>query len=277
MSNARTTTVFALLLAVGACSSGPPAPPALGYGEGPEEELTYVRADTTLITASMMGQSMEIEQRGEMTLAVAMSNTPEGADVRMSVVDLSGRITQPMGAPMTIDESAVDGDLVFSLDRRGRATVESLPNVELESSQMVSGSALAHGFFPRMPGSAMDGGASWVDTLSYEGEDAAGLRREESITTYTVEGPAVFDGMSVLRIGLTGTSTLSNEFEMGGMALSQSSEVEFEGHVLWDHQRGLMLEHVQRSTGAGQVNVPIAPVPLPIEIDSRQVTRLGGS
>lgn len=205
-----------------------------------------------------------------------MTNVSDGVDLRVSVVDLDGRISQPLGAPLSVDESSVDGDFVFALDRRGRATITTLPNVDIEASQMVSGSALAQGLFPRLPGTAMDPGGSWVDTLSFDGEDAAGLRTEETITTYTVEGPAVFEGRSVLRIGLTGTTQLANQFEMGGMQLSQESEVEFDGHVIWDHQRGMVLEHVRRARGSGEVDVPVAPVPLPIRIESTQVTRLGG-
>lgn len=276
MSKRRMLLGSAVLLAASACGGGPPSPPGLAYGSGPDGDFTYVRADTTHITASMMGQSMAIEQQAEMTLAVAMANVSDGTDVRMSIVDLDGRISQPLGAPISVDEGSVSGDVVFTLDRRGRATTTSLPEVALEASQMVSGSALAQGFFPRMPGIAMDVGGSWVDTLTFDGEDAGGHRTEETITTYTIEGPAVFDGQSVLRIGLRGTTTLQSEFDMGGMALAQDSELEFDGHVIWDHQRGVMLEHVRESRGSGEVDVPVAPVPLPIRIESKQVIRMGG-
>ncbi|MEM7417807.1 MAG: hypothetical protein AAF389_20120 [Gemmatimonadota bacterium] len=273
--NRRQTLLVAAALAFASCGGGTPEPPALEYGHGPESELTYVRGDTTIVSLSMMGQSLEIEQRGVMSLGVTMSNTAAGADVRMSVLDLDASISNPMGAPMSFDETTVDGDVVFSLDRRGDATVESLPTVSLEASQMVSATALANGFFPGLPGGAPSPGESWVDTLTYESVDASGLRSaEESITTYTIVGPDTFEGRAVLRIELSGTSSLSNEFDMQGMSLSQESDVEVEGHLLWDHQRGVMVERVQNSSGSGRVSG--APVPLPIEIESRQVTRLGG-
>lgn len=273
--NRRHSLLVAAAVAFTSCGGGPPAPPALEYGHGPEGELTYVRGDTTLVSLSMMGQSLEIEQRGVMTLAVTMANTATGADVRMSVTDLDASISNPMGAPMTVDESSVDGTLVFSLDRRGDATVESLPTVGIEASQMVSATSLANAFFPGLPGQALTAGESWVDTVSYEGKDPSGLRSaEESIVTYTVVGPDTYEGRAVLRISFEGTSTVSNDFDMQGMSLSQESEAELQGHVLWDHQRGVMVERVQSSAGSGRVSG--APVPLPIEVESRQVTRLGG-
>lgn len=263
------------ILAVG-CGGGTPTPPALAYGGAGDQDLTYLRADTSMISLSMMGQSMDVSQRGEMTLQVGMSRTSAGTDVTMSVTSLQASIAQPMGGPIRVDESAVEGSLMFTLDRRGGATVNALPDVDLEAAQLFSGLSMAHTFFPRLPGRAFDIGGSWVDTLTFEGDDGAGYRSETSITTYTVEGEDTFDGRPVLRIGLTGSSTLMNEFEMGGMALSQESDVEYNGHVLWDLRNGVMVEHVRTATGSGEVNVPIAPVPLPIEVEVKQVSRLGG-
>ena len=65
---------------------------------------------------------------------------------------LVATLTQPMGAPVQVDEGYVTGPLLFSLDRQGNATVTGQPEVRAEASQMVSGLDLAHGFFPGLPG-----------------------------------------------------------------------------------------------------------------------------
>lgn len=265
-----------LLVLTAACSGGPPAPPSLQYGDHSVASLTYEHADTTDVSVSMMGQSLTIGQSGSATLGVLLEDAPDGIGVVLSVRSLAATISQPMGAPLRVDESSVSGDLVFSMDRRGRTTVSSLPDVDMEAAQLISGLSLAHSFFPGLPGRAVVPGDSWVDTIDYSADDAGADRSEFSITTYTVEGPVMVDGRQLLRIGLSGTTSLESDFDMGGMAITQASDVDFDGHVLWDLQRGVMFEHVRTATGSGTVSVPVVPQALPIEITSTQRTRLGG-
>lgn len=272
----RFLSVSVLALAVG-CAGGPPGPPSLQYGDHAMTSLSYEHGDTTNVSVSMMGQNLSIGQSGVAVFDVALSDAPDGVGVVMSVRSLDATLSQPMGAPMRVDEGSVSGDVVFALDRRGASSVSSVPEVQAEASQMVSGHSLAHAFFPGLPGRGVVPGDSWVDTVQYSANNGGAERTEMSVTTYTVEGPVTMAGRQLMRIGLQGTTSLEMAFDMAGMSISQESDLEMEGHVLWDLQRGIMFEQYRHSTGSGSVRVPVVPQALPVEITSTQRSRLGGS
>jgi hypothetical protein len=240
-----------------ACGGAPPSPPALAYGEGPGGDVAYDFADTTEIDVSVMGQSLQLSQRGVATYDVSVVNTSAGVDVVMTVRALDATLSQPMGAPVRVDESALT----------------ATPTVADEASQMVSGLSLAHGFFPRLPGRAALPGDSWVDTVSWSGREGPGVRSERAVLHYTVVGDTVVDGRSLLMISLTGQTTVTNELVIAGMAVSQRSDLEVEGHVLWDFRGGTLFEQVRRASGRGEVSVPMAPGPLPIRVRTTQKAR----
>jgi hypothetical protein len=261
-------------LLAASCGGAPPAPPALAYGAGPGADLTYDFADTTEVDVSVMGQSMQLSQRGVATYDVSLVNTTVGVDVVLNVRTLDATLSQPMGAPVRVDQSAVRGALEFSLDRIGGVTLTSTPSVADEASQMVSGLSLAHGFFPRLPGRAALPGDTWVDTVSWSGAEGPGARSERSVLNYTVRGDTVVDGRALLMISVAGETTVTNELAIAGMSVGQRSELEVEGHVLWDLQSNTLYEQVRHASGPGQVSVPIAPAPLPIRVRSTQRARV---
>jgi len=271
----RILSTLVLVAAMGACSSGPPGPPSLAYGDQGVNTLMYQHGDTTNVSLSVMGQSMDVTQAGVALYGVALSSADGGVGVTISVQELDATISQPMGAPIRIDQGDVDGDLVFTMDRTGTTlNVTERPSVTDEASQMVSGLALSHTFFPGLPGRAASVGESWVDTVAFEGEDGPGVRSETSILTYTVVGDTLVDGRALLNISMEGTALSEQDLEMGGMAIHQESEVAIEGYVLWDFQAGVMFELYRRSTGSGTVALPIMPTPIPMEVVSTQRTRL---
>lgn len=249
-----------------ACAGGPPVPPSLEYGPAGAGDLTYAYASETSVSVSMMGQSMSLTQEGTATYDVGLTSSAQGMNVRLTVAELDATISNPMGAPLTIDESAIDGALVFSLDRTGNAVVTSEPDVAVEASQMFSGLSLANGFFPGLPGRAVVPGDQWTDTVSYEGN--------ESVFTYTVAGDTVVDGRSLLVIDLDGTTESEFEVDVQGMAVTQSSELSVEGRVLWDYQASIMFEVQRTAEGQGTVRIPMAPGPLPIRVESTERARV---
>ena len=271
--DARHVRLAFLLVGLSACAAGVPT---LEYGMPSPDNVRYAFADTTTVGVSMMGQTMEIGQRATAEYAVAFSPAPAGVNVTMSLSDLSGEITQPMGAPLRVDESAVEGVLVFSLDRHGNAVVAETPEVELTASQMVSGLSLAHSFFPGLPAASVVPGDSWVDTVTYEGEEGPGDRSESAVVRYTVVGDTVVAGRPLLRLDLEGTSSSTAEVAVAGMTVRQASELQTEGYVLWDPQAGLMVERYTEATGRGSAAVPVAPDPIPIRIRTRRHVRLLG-
>lgn len=267
----RLPTLLLLTFPAAACAG---AAPALEYGVPSPDEVRYVSDDTTSVRVSVMGQRMEMSQRATADYAVVFSPAPSGVNVTMSLTALDGVLTQPMGGPVQVDEGEVEGVLVFSLDREGNAVVTETPSVAVRASQMVSGLALAHGFFPGLPGRSAGVGDAWVDTVTFQGPEGAGTRSETSVLSYRVQGDTVVAGRRLLRLDVEGTTSSSAELAIAGMSVSQSSELETEGFVLWDPEAGLMVERHTSSTGRGTATVPVAPDPLPIRIDARQHVRL---
>jgi hypothetical protein len=273
----RILTALLFCFSLAACGGGPPGPPTLAYGSQATNELTYQHGDTTAVSISIMGQSMEVSQSGVATYAVGFSAAPDGVGVTMSLQDLEASITQPMGAPIQLDESGVQGDLTFIMGRTGNTvSIGETPAVTDETSQMVSGLSLAYTFFPGLPGMGAMMGDSWVDTVSFEGEDGPGMRSETSVLTYVVEGDTVVAGRALLRISFSGTSSSEQDLEMGGMAIHQESEAEVLGYVLWDHNESILFERYRVATGSGTLSLPIMPTAIPMDVVSTQHTRLEG-
>jgi len=239
--------------------------------------VIYDYEDNTVVSISFMGQSMEMSQEGVAAYAVTFSPDSDGVLVTLTVEDMDASINQPMGAPIRIDESDVDGALVFALDRMGNPSLRERPDVADGASQMVSGLDLSHTLFPGLPGRGVAVGDSWVDTVTYEGEEGPGRRSADAVLHYLAVGDTTVSGRSLLLISVEGTSATTADFEAEGMVVSQASEVDIEGHVLWDAQAGLMFEHVTRARGRGNVEVPVAPAPMPIDIESVRTVRLQGS
>lgn len=261
---------LAPMVVLSACGGGP-AP--LAYGLPAETSVTYAFGDTTRVSVDAMGQTMQLAMRGDADYGVTFARADDGVAVTLTVQRLAATVDVPMGSPVQVTESAVDGTLAFTLDRRGRATVTSTPEVEPAASQMISGLTMAHTFFPRLPGRVVAAGDRWTDTVSYS-EQGELATDENTVLDYVVTGDTVVDGRALTRIDFTGTSTLSNSMNMGGMAVSQTSTVEVQGYTLWDARAGIMYEMASSGRGRGTVRVPIAPVPLPIEVASTQRTRL---
>jgi hypothetical protein len=249
----------------------------LAYEAESTSSVVYDYEDHTVVSVSFMGQSMEMSQEGVADYAMTFEPVAEGVLVTLTVEDMDASINQPMGAPIRIDESDVEGALVFALDRRGNPSLMERPVVADGASQMVSALDLAHTLFPGLPGRAVAVGDSWVDTVTYEGEEGPGRRSANAVLHYSALGDTVVSGRSLLMISVEGTSATTADFEAAGMVISQASEVDIEGHVLWDAQAGLMFEHVTRAKGRGNVEVPVAPAPMPIDIESVRAVRLQGS
>lgn len=255
-------------------SCGPPSPPALAYAVPTTPEVRYEIADTSVVHVSIMGQNLELRQAGVGSYAVVFGPSDAGVSVSLTVEDLAATIRPPMGDPLVIDEGDVRGDLVYTLDRRGGATVSSTPRVEDNAIGMVSGLSLAHTFFPRLPGRPIAAGESWIDTVSFEGREGSGGRSETWALRHTIVGDTVVAGRPLLAISVTGTGDSTNDVVVSGMSVSQVSTLDLVGHVLWDYQRGLMVESVRTVSGTGTASVSIAPAPLPIRMEATQRARL---
>ena len=270
---ARISLWSAIAATVAACGGGPPSPPALAYRLPAETDVTYAVNDTVTVGIEMLGQTLEIEVGSSALYAVSFARADDGVRVTLSVDDLAAQITVPMAGPMSFDEGIVSGDLVFSMDRRGDVTMISTPEVDDAGAQLLLPIQVAHSFFPGLPGEAVAVGYTWVDTVSFVEAGDSGAR-QVSILEYQFVGDTLVEGRSLQTITFRGTMQVSQTMSMQGMEAEQSSDVEMQGHVLWDAQRGLMFERDTRASGSGTVTVGPLPAPVPTRVEGRMRARL---
>jgi hypothetical protein len=271
----RSRAPLAILLAsAGACAGGGPAPitpaaPALAYALPSPPLLEYVVADSARAEVQAAGQTfalnVAVTERWRMQLAAA---PPDRVRVTATLTDMAARMTNPMSAPRTADEAAVSGPVVFTLDRRGRASVESLPTVTPEVAQFLSGTGTAHTFFPRLPGRAVAAGDTWTDTVAYATEEGGATIDLTSVTSYTAVGDTVMDGGTYLMVRTEGTTDQSSAGTIAGTDFSQEVSGATDGYFLWDRAAGVMHLLEVRSDLGGSMEVAVAPVALDVRVRS---------
>jgi len=243
----------------------------LAYRLPNETQAAYAVTDTATITISAMGQSLALEMASRARYALTFGRAGDGLAVTLGVADLEATLAVPMAGPISIDESAVSGDLVFTLDRRGDATVTSAPTVDQLASQLIPADQVAHSFFPALPGTAVGMGDTWSDTLSVESAETGSLR---NVLDYTVVGDTAVAGKSLLHIRVEGTSQVTQRLAMQGTEIEQTTNLTISGHVLWDLADGMMYERVTEMTGTGSVQTPLIPGRLPTRFEMRSTARL---
>ena len=235
--------VAASLLA--ACSSGAGADGAaspvnvLAFGVPDVPSATYQVTDSNTVTVSTPQGVFNIDQVSDATLQATFADAPGGVRVTAVLTDFQASASNPMGAPTTADLGDLEGDLVFVLDARGRAQVESVPSVSGVAARLAVLDGWAHELFPRLPGRAVEAGDAWQDTVSWSAEG------ENSVTTtgvysYVASGDTVVDGRELLRITVSGDAEAEQEGSQGGMQTTATLTISESGVVLWDVARGLL-------------------------------------
>jgi hypothetical protein len=273
----RLSALAAASLVLTACGGGgTPAPAGLAYALPNPTTATYVSGDTVNVDIDAGGQSMQSRIGTSTTFGATFTRAADGIQVSMEVQDFSARVTQPMGGPVTMDGSGIDGPLVFTLDRRGDVTMVAQPTLSGDVREMFAPLSTAHAFFPGLPGTAVDVGDTWTDTVHVQGPEGSGEVNSVSIFTYTVAGDTVLDGRRLTKITYTGTQEASTAGVMAGMDFTQEVTGTVEGHVLWDMAAGLMVERFADADGRGSIEVPAAPFPLGIRARSQSTVRLMG-
>ncbi len=273
----RSLVAFTLSGAVAACGTGGGGPPALAYRLPTPAEASYDVLDTATISIEALGQSLDMHVGSVAVYQLGFGRADDGVTVTLTVEDLEATVEVPMAGPITVDESSIAGDLVFTLDRRGEAALVAAPEVDEAAGQLVPPLQIANSFFPALPGTAVRPGDTWVDTISYQGSGAAGTADagdQLSIMEYRAVGDTVVGGTPLLAIAFTGTSEVSNTLSMQGTEIQQSTSLELEGHVLWDLQAGMMFERQTISTGTGRVRVAMLPTELPTRFQAVSRVRL---
>ncbi len=262
-------------LALTACVlGGSPSPPALSYSLPEPPTATYVRGDTVTWEIDAGGQTFEMDADAGGTFGVAFTRAGDGVQVDMSVKKFTGNLSQPMQGPMKVDETSITGPLVFTLDRRGNATLVKSPKVSAPADRLFDALSYAHSFFPHLSGAPATPGASWTDTIHFEGPGGGGSIKSTSVITYSITGDTVVGGKSLVHIALQGTAEQTSRGKVAGMDADFSNRVKgnVQGWVLWDAARRLMVESYEQGDAQGTMSVSMAPGPMDVHI--RRVSRV---
>ena len=164
------------------------------------------------------------------TLALALE--PEGAAtaVRVSYLEFTGEQSNPIGAPTRVDTDDIDGDLVFTVDARGRPTIVSKPEVTANAGRLANPTLLAQTLFPRLPDRVVKPGDSWTDTVRVETQEAGWRVAAMYALTYTLRGDTVVNGESLLHITGEGDA----EYVAAGVSTGFNTEQSLSGTVVED-------------------------------------------
>ncbi len=272
---------FALLLFGLAACAGPGAVVPSGglmYQVPESPSVVYVTESSQNINidAGPMG-SMAMTASSDATLAMSFAAGENGVQVTTTFQELSASMTQPMGGSLSASESDIEGDLVFTIDQKGRGTVVTLPETKGSAEQLVSPISFVHEFFPRLPGGAVNPGETWTDTINWEASTADGDVSSSSVMTYTMAGDTVVDGTTLLHITYEGEGEVVGSGFTEGMEVIQVFSGDVVGMFLWDPARGLMVAGKSSQDMDGTVEVPAAGMPpMPMTVSGSGTVRLQG-
>jgi len=257
---------------------------SVGGGPAPDEgfamrmpaaaSVQVMRSDTSQVSVDtgMMGV-IEMTVEGNGTIDLAFVDDPAGVQVTANYSSFTGNMSNPMAGDISVDESDIGGQLVFTLDDRGRATVHEAFGVKMEVAQMVGSKTLAYTLFPRFPGGSVNTGQSWVDTVTIE-EAGDFTSSTTTITTYTVAGDTVVDGRALVRLTTSSDIETSSVGEQQGMSLTQVLSGTSTGWMLWDQAASMTFGAFSEAElgGSVQMDMPGAP-DMSLSVKTRQHTR----
>ena len=270
----RFASALSLAVLLVACGGGgPPTPAGLAYSLPNPATASYLVADTATVEIDAGGQLMEARVQLGARFDATFTRAADGIQVSFDVAEFGARIMQPMGPPATVDGTGIDGPLVFSIDRKGAATLVSQPTMSEEVGSLFPSLSTAHTFFPRLPGTAVGAGDTWTDTIAFSGSEAGGDVSYTARLTYTAAGDTVVDGRRLMKIVFEGDEETVSEGNIQGMDVAQELAGTLQGHVLWDMGRSMMVEQVSESDASGSMEVAMAPFPLEIRARKRHVVR----
>jgi hypothetical protein len=225
-------------------------------------------ADTVRVELEALGQSFAVEGGARSDWRMEFAPDSGGVRVTATLIDLDARMSNPLGGAETVDESGVSGPVVFVLDPLGTPRVVSLPELEPGAAQFFTGSTIANGLFPRVPGRPVALGESWADTVSYAGDEAGARTTVRTVWTYTAGGDTTVAGSAYALVRARGRTEQSSGGSIAGAEFTQSVAGDVTGRFLWDEAAGLLHSSEYVSDLSGQTEVSIAPVPLAVRVRS---------
>lgn len=269
-----------LLFGVTACAGPGAVSPSGGlmYQVPGTQSVVYVTEghQNVSIDAGAMG-SMSMVATSEATLAMSFAAGANGVQVTTTFEKLSASMTQPMGGSLSASESDIEGDLVFTIDQKGKGTVVTLPKTKGSAEQLVTPVSFVHEFFPRLPGGPVKPGDTWTDTIQYQAQTGDGDLSSKSVVAYTLVGDTIVADVTLLHITYQGQADIVGSATTEGMEVIQAASGDVRGMFLWDPARGLMVFGDSSQDMDGTVEVPAAGIPpMPMTVSGSGTVRLQG-
>jgi hypothetical protein len=160
------------------------------------------------------------------------------------------------GAIPSATEADIEGAAVLKLTPRGSATVVSLPKLGQNIQRVGISNSFFRRFFARMPGATVQPGAMWMDTISIS-EDNAGTKAEiRDIVTATFARDTTVNGKRLALLTLSSARTLNISGSNEGVQIAQKLAGTSTGRVLWDIERGVIVERTETSDLTGTFDLP---------------------
>lgn len=240
--------------------------------------LTYERGDSMEISIQAPGVgSFELEIEQAMTLGVTFARSAGGVQATTEIRAFSGRMSNPLAGPVTVTEDDIEGDLVFTIDGRGHATIVSSPSVATAAQAVFSPVSLAHGMFPMLPEDGVGVGESWGDSTSYSANEGESTIEVTWVGTSTLVGDTVVDGKTLTLVRTEAEVSIDVSVQLAGVDVEQSMSGPETGFYLWDAARGAVVYQEASRDLTGTVNVAVAPGPMELSANQRiRMTLVGG-
>ena len=240
--------------------------------------LTFERGDTMDISIQAPGiGSFEMEIKQAMTLGVTLERSASGVQATTEIRAFSGRMTNPLAAPVTVSEDDIEGDLVFTVDDRGHANVLSAPRVSTAAQAIFNGVSLAHSMFPMLPEDGVGVGERWVDSTSYSSNEGGNSIEVTWVGTSTLVGDTVVDGRTLTLVRTEAEVSIDIALQLSGVDVEQSMSGPETGFYLWDSVRRAVVYQEASRDFTGTVNAAVAPGPMDLSATQRiRMTQVGG-
>lgn len=258
------TAACACLLSLPAAALGAQtAGGSLAYGVPGNPSATYHIADTLVTSMNIPTGAMEVTMSMSAALATTFASDPGGVLVTATPQALSMSIANPMMGSQTLEPETA-GDLAFVLDSRGGVTVVSTFEIEGPTASTSAVAGMPYEMFPRLPGTAVQAGDSWVDTVTWSQEVPEANVTTTNVYTYTVAGDTVVDGRTLLRIEVAAEVEIKGTVDMGGMAVEQTMTGTEAGTTLWDASQGRFHSMQITRDYSGNMNSPMGAMPMEV-------------
>jgi hypothetical protein len=275
-----------MLLALPACASSSPPPataPApsgsvLAYAVPAAPTVTYAFTDSSgfNIQGGAIGNiTATINSSG--TADITYAQAADGVEATIKVTDFAGAMTNSaMGGGPSATEADIEGVAVVKLSPRGNVTVVSLPKLAPNIQRVGVSNSFFRRFFARLPGARVQSGAMWVDTINISDENAGTKADVLDIVTSRFVRDTTVDARRLALITLTSARTLNIAGSNEGVEIAQKLTGTSSGRVLWDIERGVMVERTETSELSGTFDLPqmgMSGLPVTARSNSRMSLR----